>query len=420
MREIANLDLKIKLTNEYLKTGGTEKILSVNLLEDLIKIKFDESGNAKTETISSRVNAFMMGILHLNELPPVQIDNNLPEYISFIQKNLFFEQVKIDTKEQVDELFEKYSDVKDILFRGQKEAKWRLYSSLQRKWIWENMEDSGVDFHSFLERIVKNGRIAAKDNITNIFNDINEDTLNDIAILGYLQHHDCPTPLLDWTYNFETAMFFGVDGLEDNESPREIDHYFSIYFLEEVHFENGGMKAIINEGLQTIGEIIKLDFIKQIAKDEKQRAQMETQFKERSLFDKDRISGSGLISHMTKIERMLNFPLSYFSDRDLSLGIAFSLKNSENIRRQNGVFTWNSYQDKPLEDVGNEQFRENNSGDKSDDYRFCKCYNIHKNLSTYIKEKLEQKNISIEKMYPDKEINLQNIYEQSKEEYKSK
>lgn len=414
MREISNLDLKIQLTNEYLRTGGVEKIYDVDLLQDLINVKFDINGKANPETITPRLNAFMLAILHSHTLPPIQIDNHISEYASLVQKSLFFDQNKIETKEQVDELFEKYKQTDTILFRGQREAKWRLYSTIQRWWIWDKIEEVGINFNSFLKNIIENGQTDLTDKITNIFKEINDDTLNDIAILGFLQHHSCPTPLLDWTYNFNTAMFFGIDGLQHNESPKEIDQYFSVYFIEENHFENGGMRTLLNDSLQTVGEELKLGLIAQIAKDEEQRIEMENHFKERSFFDKNRINGSGLIKHMTKIENMLNIPLSYFSDRDLASGIAFSLTNSENIKKQNGVFTWNAHYSKPLEVVGNEQYSEAKLESEPDDYRFCECYNINKSLGGYIAEKLKELNISNETMYPDKEIDLRYIYEQNK------
>ncbi len=414
MREISNLDIKIQLTNEYLRTGGVEKIFDVDLLQDLINVKFDHNGKALPETITPRLNAFMLAILHSHSLPPLQIDNHIAEYGSFIQKSNFFDQQKIETREQVDELFEKFKDTKNVLFRGQRESKWRLYSTLQRFWIWDKMNENGEDYPTFLKRIIENGRKEYENQISAILKEINVDSLNDISVLGYLQHHNCPTPLLDWTYNFKTALFFGVDGLENYESPREIDKYFSVYFIEEEHFDSGGMRTLLNESLQTVGEQLKLGLIAQIAKDEEQQKEMEIHFKERSFFDKNRLNGAGLVKHMTKIEHMVNIPLSFFSDNDFESGIAFSLTNSENIKRQEGVFTWNAHSSKPLEVIGNEQYSEAKLESEPDDYRFCECYNINKDLTDYIVQKLSEANISKATMYPDKDIDARQIYENNK------
>ncbi|MBK0404088.1 FRG domain-containing protein [Adhaeribacter sp. BT258] len=414
MREISNLELKIQLTNEYLRTGGVEKIFDDELLQDLQNVRFDLHGKAIEQTITPRLNAFMLAILGSHTLPPLETENHISEYDSFVQKSSFFDQHKIDTKKEVDELIEKYKDSKSILFRGQREAKWRLYSSLQRFWVWDKMGKSNEEYSAFLKNIIAGGRKEFETEISKILKEIHIDSLNDISTLGFLQHHDCPTPLLDWTYNFKTALFFGVDGLQRNDSPKEIDKYFSIYFIDEKHFESAGMRTLLSDSLQKISEDLKNELISQIAKNEKQRIEMTNRFKERSFFDKDKLTGSGLINHMTKIEHMVNIPISYFSDRDIDSGIAFSLTNSENIKKQDGVFTWNAHFSKPLEVMGNEQYSEAKLESEPVDYRFSECFNVNKDLSDYIMQKLADEGISTETMYPDNHINAKHIYDHNK------
>jgi hypothetical protein len=43
-REISNLELKLKVTHEYLDNGGYEKIWDIGLLEDLKKVKSGPDG----------------------------------------------------------------------------------------------------------------------------------------------------------------------------------------------------------------------------------------------------------------------------------------------------------------------------------------------------------------------------------------
>lgn len=67
---------------------------------------------------------------------------------------------------------------------------------------------------------------------------------------------------------------------------------------------------------------------------------------------------------------------------------------------------------KSLEVVGEEQYNEGRIN-KANDYRFCKCYNIHKKLGKYIKCKLEEDGITRDYTYPDEEkINTRHVYEQ--------
>lgn len=415
MREISNLDLKIQLINEYLRTGGIEKISDVNLLQDIIDVKFDRNDKADVSTITSRLNAFMGALLTSHYNPPFISDEHISEYSSFIQKSTFFDQVTIDTTEQVDKLFEDFKNNRDVLFRGQREAKWRLYSSLQRFWIEDKMNKTDSEYLGFLKLLITNGKSEYETEIKKILEEINIDSTNDISVLGYLQHHNCPTPLLDWTYSFETALFFGIDGLDKTQSVKEIDNYFSLYYIREDDFRSGGMRTLINNSLQEVSEQLKLEFIAQNAVGEKQRLEMEKHFDERSFFDKNRIKGTGLVSYMTKIECMINIQISYFSDKDIDEGIAFSITNNENIKKQNGVFTWNAHFSKPLEVIGNEQYIEAKLENEPNDYRFCECFNINKNLTDYIVEKLKELDISSETIYPEKEIDAKRIYYETKE-----
>lgn len=416
MREISNLDLKLQLTNEYLRTGGVEKIFDSNLLQDLISIKFYQNGKADPNTVTPRANAFMLAILGSHSLPPLLHEEYISEYKSHIQKSLFFDQIKIETEEQIDELFEKYKGEQNFLFRGQREAKWRLYSSLQRFWVWDKFKKEQPEYEDFLKNIVTKGKMEFSKEINEILNQIHIDSLNELAILGFLQHHNCPTPLLDWTYNFNNALFFGIDGIQQSGSVVKIDNYFSVYFIEEDHFGQGGMRQMMDESLKTIGEEYKLNLIKMIADTPEIEKEMIKNFQSRSFFDKEKLTGSGLISKMTEIETLTNIPVTYFSDKDISNGIAFSLYNSQNIIKQDGVFTWNNSFDKPLEVIGQEQYNEEKENSDQNDYRFSQCYNINKNLEPYIRKKLENLGITSETIYPDKIFDANPIYLEAKKE----
>jgi hypothetical protein len=139
---------------------------------------------------------------------------------------------------------------------------------------------------------------------------------------------------------------------------------------------------------------------------------MEDHLAGRKLFDRKKMSGSGLISHMTKVENLLGFPIAYFSDKDVESKILFSLNNSKNILNQAGVFTWNADPSKPLEMVGDEQFRLNKKEEEIN-YRFCSCFNINKKLSVHIRNRLEADGITKEFVYPTPGISTWGIFEKA-------
>jgi hypothetical protein len=85
--------------------------------------------------------------------------------------------------------------------------------------------------------------------------------------------------LLDWTYRFQNALFFTLDGLEYNKRKREIDDYFSVYFIEEKNFERGGMRNLIYESIENTQDFALNKMIEIVTDDERQRIQMREYFK---------------------------------------------------------------------------------------------------------------------------------------------
>jgi hypothetical protein len=409
-KEISNLELKIKLTTEHLNNGGIEKIWDADLLKDLAKVKKDVlTDETDPDTISTRVNAFMMALLASHMTPPFYHPEHISEYQSTLQKANSFSQENIDTTEQFDTIYEKYKDAKDILFRGQREAKWRLYSKLQRDWIAQKLFNEEQSYQQLIEKMISIGKAEFGPKISQLLDTYHIDTENTVSVLGYLQHHGCPTPFLDWTYIFQNALYFGLDQLTPNQGTIEIENYFSVYFIKEVHFAGGDWRGMIQEALDNIEQPKLMELIAKIAKDDATRKKMEEHFSGRKLFDKSRFAGSGLISRMVDLELLMKSSIGYFSDKDLDSGIIFSLNNSKNILNQAGVFTWNPDPYKPLEMIGEEEHI--SDGKENKNYKFCRCFNINKKLLNHIKQKLKADGITEEFVYPTPEISTWDVFE---------
>ena len=130
-----------------------------------------------------------------------------------------------------------------------------------------------------------------------------------------------------------TTLFRSIDGLEPNKGTIEIEDYCSIYHIEEKYFEEGSLRKIMSDNLDILDARELKRMIDLISNgDQVKKRKMTEHFAGRRIFDRNKLNGSGLISHITKIEHLISYPISYFSDRDKDTGIVFSLNNSKNIR----------------------------------------------------------------------------------------
>lgn len=388
---------RFKLYSDYLKNGGIKKIYFKELLLDLQKIEDLPNGGINLKTISSTVNAAMLAYEASQMTEPSQSDFHLSEYETLYQKSHFFNQTTIDTEQEFDEIFEKYNGLDSVLFRGLNEAKYRLYSSLQRFWISKKLIQNNISYENFLRELVDNAKTVSLNILKKHLENSGFDSGNDVAILSFLQHYRCPTPLLDWTYNFGISLYFAIQNIKEPVKAPEINNYLCVYFLEEEYLENSSLNHIVKLGLIRQNEKVKQQIFEELSDNgltDEQIEQICTDEFIESIILKE--YGSGAINYMTKIERIINSPILYFSDSKQDILLRYCLQNNMNIVNQQGVFTWNSNPTKPLENIANIEYQTDDNN-----YKFSKCININKSLAPYIKNKLKKIGINKKFVFPD-------------------
>lgn len=144
------------------------------------------------------------------------------------EKKNFFTCITINTINQLQE-FLKSLKYKEFVFRGVKEAKFKCYTSAQfRTKCNLSQEDFDTKIISMIEVVRRNEKIRS------ILKRRSKD-VSDFQYLSLLQHYDFGTPILDFSYKVNYAIFFALDGMTApiNDDVSDIANYCSIYLFDK-------------------------------------------------------------------------------------------------------------------------------------------------------------------------------------------
>ena len=93
---------------------------------------------------------------------------SLNEYKTLAEKEQFYNCIRIETEQEFDNYFNQIqTNSNGYAFRSINEAKFKLYSSAQRQWIWNDLSNAYTSFNNYILSLIS--RIQQNNNITTFF-----------------------------------------------------------------------------------------------------------------------------------------------------------------------------------------------------------------------------------------------------------
>ena len=254
----------------------------------------------------------------------------------------------------------------DNIFRGMGEAKHKLFTSAQRFWITNELEQwwRPKRYLEFVSVFVEEARKKAL--FREVFEYYNiKYNQRDFPILSILQHYGAPTPLMDFTYSIDVALFFATENAQPSYSSNEIDHYFSIYNIDKKKQRHKEFNNLIDWNSGSFPQIS-------------------------SFFGWEDNKNS--IFYISDFEDK-KIPVNSFKDER-----PITTLYNQNIIPQSGLFIFNPFPQKSIEDCFNTDHYQD--GNNLELVPFS-CINIRKDLGEYIRRKIKKNDIDTKFIYPD-------------------
>lgn len=314
----------------------------------------------------------------------------LPEYQNFRVKESFYEYKMIKTKAQFDEAYKTLKSNNDhLIFRGLREARFKIFTSGQREWITKDL-GAQIEYVDFIQRILEN---IKKNKILHDYYLALNVIPNDLLYLSFLQHYGSPTPMIDFTHDLNTALFFAYYNMEQNDTHEKIGDYVSLYWIDTKDFNTKGIFDMIN----LYNKLYKSDDFKEFSQKIKQIKQ--GSYNEDTTFidfiselvkwgDKNVISAVNIGIYDGVFSKTIP---SFCKTRHKSLVWA-----NLNLIAQKGCFINYNRDDIPLE-----EYLKNNYLPK------IHCIDIPKSFEKYVSERINKKH---EDIFPQEEDIAQNSY----------
>ncbi|NOQ24301.1 MAG: FRG domain-containing protein [Bacteroidales bacterium] len=276
-------------------------------------------------------------------------------WISIEEKQNFYSNnyKRYDNESELKEMLSFLDNNREkYIYRGLSSWKFKCYNSIQRFY---NTKNNDMDIEILGDILLQMTQSWNCKQITNYLTSLGVANDNSFAYLSLMQHYGVPTPLIDFSYDLDVALYFATSD-QECLSKKESD-YFSIYLIPKSS-PIFGFESLINFG----------------------KSMLNDQFTVNGYAPYNLLRGKKTILAI---------------ENDIG-ATSFLTKNNCNIENQKGLFVINNYLHLSLEE-GLSKFSEElgYKRNNNNNYRgMIDCYDINKNLIPIILERLQKKSIN--------------------------
>ena len=220
---------------DYLQSVGRDAVtpIIIRSFQDLERIIIeDDTSRAIDIDYRSIFNAcpFKNKLIDYHDLIP-----QLSQYHSWHEKEQQYNYcVSIDTKSDLDkELSRLEKGEANYVFRGVKDARYKLYTLLQRHWLQKSdqiLSLGTTDYYNAIKELIARTRSKLNDRACQQIQHINDD----LYMLTIMQHFGEPSPIIVFTHSLRVALSCAISEIADYyiTCQDSMSEYVSLYFVD--------------------------------------------------------------------------------------------------------------------------------------------------------------------------------------------